>query len=366
MADPSDVALAVADAATWDARVGLIRKVPEDFGQAQHASVYAAIAESAYVPTLRPDFAYVHWREDYELPAVENPYDIAYAETNGFRDVARDALARVLLAFPTTLRVFRLLLGYTANEFAEACSEVATAHDLTGVTVGRVKGAENGSALTDARALTCATVIDLAMTGGYPAAIAPGALRTKLEKPDTAQGWESVQHYAEHGVPFAMFLHQRAYGGAFRQLLDATSSTRGDVLEQPVEDLFTEAGVPFIRTGSHNQAEVAKRFGLTVKPAPDFVVFDNRNDQLRAIMECKGTNDGGTARDKASRFRGLRGESTRLGGVPLIAVLGGTGWRRTSDALGPVVRDTDGRVFTLATLPDLLTMEPFPGLRGLA
>jgi hypothetical protein len=34
----------------------------------------------------------------------------------------------------------------------------------------------------------------------------------------------------------------------------------------------------------------------------------------------------------------------------LFAVLGGIGWRRTADALGPVIRDTDGRTFTLATL----------------
>ncbi len=33
-----------------------------------------------------------------------------------------------------------------------------------------------------------------------------------------------------------------------------------------------------------------------------------------------------------------------------------------NDALGPVVRDTDGRVFTLATLAELLTVEPFPAL----
>ena len=122
----------------------------------------------------------------------------------------------------------------------------------------------------------------------------------------------------------------------------------------------------FIRTGTHNQAAIEERFGLTVRPAPDFVIFDNRNDQLRAILECKGASDGGTARDKAARFARLRAEGQRLGGVPIFAVLAGIGWRRTTDALGPVVRDTDGRVFTLATLPKILETEPVPGLRGLA
>lgn len=58
----------------------------------------------------------------------------------------------------------------------------------------------------------------------------------------------------------------------------------------------------------------------------------------------------------------VRDESVRLGGVPLIAVLGGIGWTRINDALGPVVRDTDGRVFTLSTLNSMLEVAPFPSL----
>ncbi len=96
-------------------------------------------------------------------------------------------------------------------------------------------------------------------------------------------------------------------------------------------------------------------------PAPDFVVFDE-SDTVRALLECKGTNNGGTARDKALRFERLHDESIRLGGIPLLAVLGGIGWARVNDTLGPVVRDTDGRVFTLATLPEMMTVAPFPSL----
>lgn len=97
-------------------------------------------------------------------------------------------------------------------------------------------------------------------------------------------------------------------------------------------------------------------------PAPDFVVFDPADDSLKAMLECKGTNNGGTARDKALRFRSLKAESVRLGGIPLIAVLGGIGWARINDALGPVVRDSDGRVFTLSTLTAMLEVSPFPSL----
>ena len=46
----------------------------------------------------------------------------------------------------------------------------------------------------------------------------------------------------------------------------------------------------------------------------------------------------------------------------MIAVLGGMGWARINDALGPVVRNTEGRVFTLSTLDFLLEVVPFTGL----
>jgi hypothetical protein len=99
----------------------------------------------------------------------------------------------------------------------------------------------------------------------------------------------------------------------------------------------------------------------TVSPAPDFVVYDHA-DTLRALLECKGANDGGTARDKALRFERLRTEANRLGGIPLLAVLGGLGWTRVNDTLGPVVRDCDGRVFSVANLHEMLTVAPFPTL----
>jgi hypothetical protein len=66
------------------------------------------------------------------------------------------------------------------------------------------------------------------------------------------------------------------------------------------------------------------------------------------------------------RFERLREEARRLGGIPVLAVLGGMGWARVNDTLGPVIRDTEGRVFTKATLPQILDLAPFPRLRGLA
>lgn len=170
-----------------------------------------------------------------------------------------------------------------------------------------------------------------------------------------------MRSFARDRVPLHVFLHQRHYGGAFRQLLDATSSRRGDVIEQAVEDMFAANGIQFIRTGSSNQTAISKKFGLTLKPAPDFVVYDMEG-ALRAMLECKQVNDGGTARDKAARFTALRSEAMRLGGVPVFGVLAGLGWTRTADALGPVIRDTDGRVFAMANLESMILTDPFPAL----
>ena len=66
---------------------------------------------------------------------------------------------------------------------------------------------------------------------------------------------------------------------------------------------------------------------------------------------------------KARGFARLREESTRLNGVPLMPVLGGIGWAWINDALGPVVRDCEGRVFTLVTLNHMLEAQ-FSGSCG--
>jgi len=92
----------------------------------------------------------------------------------------------------------------------------------------------------------------------------PGMLKSKQDKPDTVAGWPTVQNYAAAGVPYAAFLHQRHYGGAFGQILNATSALRGNLIEDAVEALFVANNIPYIRTGPHNQAEIAARFEVTV------------------------------------------------------------------------------------------------------
>lgn len=369
---------AILGAETWTQRIAQIRLVPQRHGTGDYTAIYAAVARQLYMPHLAPDFAYIHEAPFYEQAHFFRAYDLAATATVGFTNVSEESLVRCLSEFPETLLVFRTLLGLTKDEFAHSTLLAGAAFELdplssspidtmerTGLVEPRPARAAGPAAVARAaqQALIAAKTIISVMDGELFGEAPPG-LRSKQQKPDTERGWESVRDFAATGVPLRVFLHQRHYGGAFRQVLDATSGRRGDLIEDAVEALFTEHGLSFVRTGSHNQADIAARFEVLVTPAPDFVVFDPADDSLKAMLECKGTNNGGTARDKALRFTRLRAESVRLGGVPLIAVLGGIGWARINDALGPVVRDTDGRVFTLSTLNSMLEVAPFPGLLG--
>jgi len=359
-----DTITSIVEANSWDQRIAKIRLIPLKHGTNEHPSIYAEIARLLYVPHLAADFAYIHEDDFYGREYFEQVYADAYAATAGFTKVTEAELTSVLEDNLRTLLVFRTITGLTKGEFAHATIMAGEPFSLSPLKPNKVDAMErNGTATTYEQAGVAAKTISQIIDGSL-FGVPPGDLISKQAKPDTEKGWSSVHLFASAGVPFSLFLHQRHYGGAFRQILDATSTQRGDLIEDAVEALFRQNGVPYIRTGSHDQGDIATRFEVRVTPAPDFVVFDD-SETLRAILECKGTNDGGTARDKALRFAKLRGESNRLGGIPLIAVLGGIGWARVNDALGPVVRDTDGRVFTLSTLSAMLEMAPFPPLIGL-
>lgn len=358
---------AIAGTDNWDARINAIRLIPAEHGYNEHQAIYAEVARRLYVPHLGPDFAYVYETRTYALPEFQDAYRRLLDATDDFSHIGVDELSAAMRADPVILLPLRTITGLTTNEFAESTRVVA---DELGVrplgpskitSMERTAGARPSAG--DAR-LAAMTIDRLVRRQLFEDSPLP-EVRLKQDKPDTANGWDSVRAFDANGVPFDVFLHQRHYGGAFRQLLDATSTKRGNLIEDAVEELFQSYGIPYIRTGSHNQGEIAERFGVHVHPAPDFVVYDT-SDALRAMLECKGANDGGTARDKALRFRTLQEEAQRLGGVPLLAVLGGLGWRRVNDTLGPVIRDTDGRVLSLGNLTEMLSVSPLPSLIGLA
>lgn len=352
---------AIHDAPTWDTRVAVVRRIADQVAAAQQPAVYAAVARECYVPDLTYEFAEVAWPSQMTAEDFEPVYLDAYKRTSGFTRVAEADLAAMLRAAPRTLRVLRLMLGFTAQEFSAATSD---AGGVVGVSTIRTMESGRKPARLDEAAARCARTVSSAMTGELYPAPETGRLLTKLQKIDTEEGWSGVRRVAREGVPYWALLHQRLFGGAFRQLADAGAGAVGAVLEEAVAALLDDAGVEYVRTGSSSKdkQQVAERFGLTLNLVPDFVI--HKGGSLRAFLECKSISDGGTARDKASRFANYRAEAQRRGGIPVIAVLNGKGWERVGDALGPVVRDCDGRVFTPATLNDLLTVEPFPQLQN--
>lgn len=364
MSDIQETITRIIEADSWDQRIAQIRLIPHHHGTNEHPGIYAEIARLLYVPHLAADFAYIHENHFYGLEYFAQAYAEAYEATAGFTRVAEDELTSVLKNNPRTLLVFRTITGLRKTEFSHATIMVGETIGLSPLSSGKVDAMErSGTATSPDQAKVAAATISRIINGslfGDP----PGDLISKQAKPDTENGWSSVRRFAAEGAPYPIFLHQRHYGGSFRQILDATSKKRGDLIEDAVEALFRDNGIPYMRTSSHNQGELATRFEVRVTPSPDFVVYDN-SETLRAILECKLTNDGGTARDKAGRFAILRRESNRLGGIPVVAILGGIGWARVNDALGPVVRDTDGRVFTLSTLNEMLRVAPFRSLIGL-
>ncbi len=260
--------------------------MPELFGEGQQATVYAAIAEAVYKPQLSAQFAYVQWREEYELHTFQEAYDLAMTLTDGFRAVDPENLAHAIEQAPAIVRVLRAIVGYTPGELAAAATEAGKDLGAPGLGQGAIKSLEAGGKARPETVRAVAEAVHRLVTGSMWE-VATGALRSKIDKPDTAGGWDTVRQMAEEGVPYAALLHQRHYGGAFRTLLDATGTARGEaLLEEPVAALLSENGVPFIKTGAQNQEEIADRFGLTVRPAPDFVVYEGETG--RALRNAAG------------------------------------------------------------------------------
>ncbi|HEU5253613.1 MAG TPA: hypothetical protein VFU16_09850 [Solirubrobacterales bacterium] len=350
---------------SWAERVAAVRSVPAEFPGKELSSVYAELARECYVPNLAPHFHIVPWPERFlDRDCFLEAYEAAATFTDDFSSTSGDRIAAAIRQDPRSLRIFRLIIGYTPKELSEVVRSFAGA-SLP------VDSLEDGGALSkkvDEALPAIGLLISQLVTGegGYEVSdeLRERGFLSKTDKPDTDGGWGQVAKFARNGVPYSELLYQRWYGGAFRQLQDAGGRFKGDLLEDATEILFKEHRVPFVRTGSAPSVSVAEDLGVTVQPAPDFILHDGQ--VARGLLECKSTGDGGTARDKADRFFKLRREAARLGGIPVLAVLEGLGWRRLNDALGPVVRDCDGRVFTPATLAELLYVDPVRDLIGLA
>ena len=303
--------------------------------------------------------------------ATEDGFDSAYrklfSHTEGFTRVDLQSLVATLTESPEVLAPLRMILGFTYNELAVAVKLVDPDNSVRGDTIKKLERnlstkVVGRAAERRARQIEVIAAAIMAVMDGSILQL-PDSVRalfhSKLDKRDTRDGWSSVVAGSK-GVPYSALLYQRYVGGVWRQIQDAYSEIKGDnLLENPIAALFDEAGVPYNRAGSGTGGanRSAKDFGFS--PGPDFVVPD---DSPAVIIESKVVEDGGTARDKASRIKNLA-DAAKQRGVLACAVVDGKGWRERLSALADVVVATEGRTYSLATLRHLLALPEIDALR---
>ena len=300
--------------------------------------------------------------------ATEAAFDEAYRRlaehTNDFTDVSATSLTAALTQSPQTLAPLRMILGFTHNELAWAMRLAQAGTNTSG---GTLKKFERSPAPEKA------TAKRTEMIGSVAAAViavmnrsilqvpesAQDLFHSKLDKRDTLMGWNTVAASAG-GVPYSALLYQRYVGGVWGQVQNAYSEVKGDnLLEQPIADLFDEHHIPYYRSGSgaSGAAQTADAFGLS--PGPDFVLPE---ESPTVIIESKVAEDGGTARDKAARIKSASHAAKDRGLLP-CAVVDGKGWSERPNALVEVVIATEGRTYSLSTLPHLLDIPEIIDLR---
>lgn len=172
----------------------------------------------------------------------------------------------------------------------------------------------------------------------------------RLDKLDTKEGLQSIQYVAEQHVPYAVLLYERYLGRPFASHRDGVSELVGDVMENAIEDLLFQAGVPVRKT---KRAERVPGFDQ----APDFFTPDEIDPAV--IIEAKITGDDGTARDKVSRIlrlAAMRDERERAGRATfeVVACIDGRGFGVRREDMGQMITATRGKVFTANSLKDLI------------
>jgi hypothetical protein len=330
----------------------------------------------SFLAVTRPSFHLVPRGQAMESQAdFSAAYDALAAATRNFSDVSQATLTTALLATPSALPALRMIACLTNKELAVAMKLLDPTLRVSDDTLKRFeRGQPPDPSVTgrradraEARRAELASAIVAAIRATMDRQIltvpenASATFHSKLDHQDTIRGLTSVHDTAVNGVPYSALLYHRYVGGVWRQVQDAYSEAKGDgILELPLAQLLGEEGIPYYRSpsGRSGAAATARRFGL--HPGPDFVI---PGDQPAVVVESKVAEDGGTARDKASRIKDLA-DSARRAGLVVCALVDGKGWSERAGALVDVVIATDGRTYSLQTMKQLLDVSEIAGLRG--
>lgn len=125
----------------------------------------------------------------------------------------------------------------------------------------------------------------------------------------------------------------------------------GETIENAIEDHLRKNGVTYRKT---QRAERIPGFGQ----APDFCIPDEKDPAV--VIEAKLTSDDGTARDKVARIKELETQRNQheTEGRPhyeVVACIDGRGFRERREDMRQMLLRLNGKVFTMATLDQLIT-----------
>lgn len=289
-------------------------------------------------------------------PVFEGGYEALKKITKGFLDLSPEPVVELAFQTPITLIVLRAMLGFTPSEWAEA----ATENTEVVVTQGAARNIDRNVRLSPTKPLKSTGVTGERVRALVHSACklltegaqeVDAALIHRLNKADTASGIGSISPLADMGVPYSMLLYERYLGRPFAGHRDSVSELVGDLVETAIEKLLIRHGISFRKT---KRAERIAEF----EQAPDFIIPNEFNPKV--IIEAKLAEDDGTARDKVTRVQHLHTMSMRdrtLEEGPryeVIACIAGRGFKQRRQDMKKLLEATQGKVFTLQTIPNMV------------
>ena len=303
---------------------------------------------------LRSDFLELPKGQGFvEYSVFEAGFQALKRATFGFTNFEAANLISTVYETPIAFIVLRSILGFTPSEWAEVTIETTntpvdqgTARNIDrSIRVAPLTPLKDKGLLRDIRlrAMVVAAARTLERGAGE---VDRKFVLHRLDKVDTTEGFDSIRHIADLGVPYPVLLYERFLGRPFAGHRDSVSELVGDVIESAVEDVLSKAGISYRKT---KRAERIPGFDQ----APDFIIPDEFNPTV--VIEAKVTEDDGTARDKVTRVQRLRTlRDEKELSYDVIACIAGRGFKVRRNDMRRLLVATNGMVFTLESIEHLV------------
>ena len=293
-----------------------------------------------------------------EYPDFLGGYEALRLATSGFIELTVATCWSALRVDARAWIVLRTIMGLSPPEWGDLANELGGTRIPTNWCRGVDSEAKADSNFFNTTRGNSTSRIDrvTACLNAAVGAIVVGAAEVpedvfhRLNKFDTADGLTSVEYSSVQHVPYAVLLYERFLGRPFASHRDAVSELVGDVMESSIEAALTDARIPHRKTG---RAERVVGF----EQAPDFFAPDELAPTV--IIEAKVCGDDGTARDKVSRvlrLASMRDARIREGrpAFQVVACIDGRGFSVRRQDMKDLLEATQGKVFTLNSIPDLI------------